>query len=79
MVTLLKVVAATIRKVEKMHLDEILIKIDKIFYSKMNSLAVIFEKPKKMRKIADFANFEPLWSLNESFAGHAVWGKMLGI
>ena len=45
----------------------------------MNSSAVIFEKPKKMRKMADFANFEPLWSLNESFAEHPVCGKMSGI
>ena len=35
-----------------------------------------------MRKIADFANFanfEPFWSLNANFAGHPVCGKMLGI
>ena len=49
------------------------------FSCKMNSLAVIFEKTKKMRKIADFANFEALWSLNANFAGHPVCGKMLGI
>ena len=49
------------------------------FSSKTNSLAGIFEKPKKMGKIADFAHFEPLWSLNANFAGHPVCGKMLGI
>ena len=49
------------------------------FHCKMNSSAVIFEKPKKMRKIADFANFEPPWSLNANFAGHPVCGKMFGI
>ena len=27
---------------------------------------------KKMGKIADFAHFEPLWSLNANFAGHPV-------
>ena len=45
----------------------------------MNSLAVIFEKPKKMPKIADFAHFEPLWNLNANFAGHPVCSKMLSI
>ena len=39
----------------------------------------MLEKPKKMAKIADFACFEPLCSLNASFAGHPVCGKMLGI
>ena len=48
------------------------------FYRKMNSSAVIFET-QKMRKIADFANFEHLWSLNANFAGHPVCDKMLGI
>ena len=45
----------------------------------MNISKVIFEKLKKMPKIADFANFERLLSLNASFAGHLVCGKMLGI
>ena len=45
----------------------------------MNILKVIFEKLMKMLKIADFANFEPIWSLNANFAGHPVCGKMLGI
>ena len=45
----------------------------------MNSLKVIWEKPNKIAKIADFANFEPLWSLNASFAEHPVCGKMFGI
>ena len=45
----------------------------------MNSSAVIFEKLKKMPKIADFAHFESLWSLNANFAGHPNCGKMLGI
>ena len=49
------------------------------FSSKMNSLAVIFEKHWKMPKVADFANFEPPWSLNENFARYPVCGKMLGI
>ena len=50
------------------------------YHSKMNSLAVIFEKSKKKTpKIADFAHFEPLWSLNANFAGHPVCGEMLGI
>ena len=49
------------------------------FSSKINSSAGIFEKPNKMPKIADFAHFEPLWSLKASFAGHPVCGKMLGI
>ena len=49
------------------------------FSSKTNSSAVIFEKPEKMAKIADFANFGPLWSRNASFAGHPVCGKMLGL
>ena len=31
----------------------------------MNSLAAIFENPKKMRKIADFANFEPLCTVRQ--------------
>ena len=45
--------------------------------SKINSSAGIFKKPKIMEKIADFANFEPLWSPNANFAGHPVCGKML--
>ena len=45
----------------------------------MNSLAVLFEKPKKLPKIADFAYLEPLWSLITNFSGHPVCGKMLGI
>ena len=49
------------------------------FSSKMNSWAVILEKPEKMAKIADFAHFETLWSLNANFAGHLFCGKMLGI
>ena len=49
------------------------------FSSKINSSAGIFEKPKKMAKIADFAHFEPLWSLNANFAGHLVCRKMLGV
>ena len=49
------------------------------FSSKINSSAGIFEKPEKMAKIADFANFEPLWRLNESFAGHPVCCKISGI
>ena len=32
-----------------------------------------------MAKIADFAHFERLWSLNANFARHPVYGKMLGI
>ena len=28
-----------------------------------------------MAKIADFAYFEPLWSLYASFAGHPVFAK----
>ena len=39
----------------------------------------MFEKLKKMAKIADFANFEPLWSLNANFARHPVGGEMFGI
>ena len=38
----------------------------------MNSSAAIFKKPKKMQKIADLANFEPLWSLNANLAGHPI-------
>ena len=49
------------------------------FSSKINSSADMLEKPKKMAKIADFAHFGPLWSLNASFAGRPVCGKMLGI
>ena len=37
------------------------------FSSKINNSAGLFEKPKKMAKIADFANFELLWSLNVNF------------
>ena len=44
------------------------------FSSKINSKAVIFEKPKEMPKIADFAHFEPPWSLNSNFSGHPVRG-----
>ena len=36
-------------------------------------------KTGKMAKIPDFAEFEPPWSLNESFAGHPVCVKLLGI
>ena len=46
------------------------------FSSKINSSAGIFEKPEKMAKIADFANFEPLWRLNASSYGHPVRGKI---
>ena len=46
------------------------------FSSKINSSAGIFEK---MVKIADLAQFEPLWSLKENFAEHPVCGKMSGI
>ena len=49
------------------------------FSSKINSSAGIFEKPKKMAKIADFAHFEPLWSLKVNFSGHPVYGKMSDI
>ena len=49
------------------------------FPSRINSLAVIFEKPKKMLKIADFALLESLWSLSGSFARHPVCCKMLGM
>ena len=49
------------------------------FLSKINSSAGIFEKAKKMAKIAAFAHFEPLWSINANFSGHPVCGKMLGI
>ena len=45
----------------------------------MKSLTVIFEKPKKMPKIAVFSHFEILWSINANFAKHPVCGKMLGI
>ena len=66
-------------RIKSLHLTRALHLSRQKFYCKMNSSAVIFEKPKKMRKIADFANFEPLWSLNESFAEHPVCGKMSGI
>ena len=46
---------------------------------KMNSLAVIFEKSKKMSKIADFVHSERVWSLYASFVRHPVHGKMMDI
>ena len=49
------------------------------FSSKINSSVDIIEKPKAMAILADFAHFEPLCSLNASFAGHPVCGKMWGI
>ena len=45
----------------------------------MNSLAVIFKKPKKMEKIGDFGLFESLWSLNPSLAEYPVRGEKLWV
>ena len=47
--------------------------------SKINISKVIFEKPKKMLKIADFANFGPKYLGPQSFPRHAVCGSKLEI
>ena len=45
----------------------------------MNISKVIFEKLKKMLKIADFANFGPKYLGPQSFPRHAVCGSKLEI
>ena len=45
----------------------------------MNISKVIFEKLKKMQKIADFANFGPKYLGPQIFPRHAVCGSKLEI
>ena len=49
------------------------------FSSKMNISTVIFEKLKKMLKIADFAKFGPKYLGPQIFPRHAVCGSKLEI
>ena len=75
-INLLKIVAANFQKIKIQR--DLNLRRQNFSFNKMNSLAVVFEKPKK-KAIANFVSFEPLWSLNMSFDRHAVCGKMLGI